>query len=80
MNPNALLFQDAALAREEARDRSMRNEREKRRVRFLNEKERTIGIDKDYLDQQVKEKNEQQLREKEEEAREGAIQTNFSLV
>ena len=58
----------------------MRNEREKRRVRFLNEKERTIGIDKDYLDQQVKEKNEQQLREKEEEAREGAIQTNFSLV
>ena len=49
----------------------MRNRYEQYTARFLNAKQRTIGIDKEYLDKQVEEKKQQQIREKEEGLQEG---------
>ena len=62
---------DVELAREEIQALAKRERCEERRVRFLNARERTIGIDKEYLNKQVKEREEQRLKAKEEEAREG---------
>lgn len=66
-----MLPKDAELAKEEVQARARKERCEERRVRFLNARERTIGIDKEYLDKQVKEREEQRLKAKEEEAREG---------
>ena len=49
----------------------MRRRYEQYTARFLNAKQRTIGIDKEYLHKQVEEKKQQQIREKEEGIQEG---------
>jgi len=50
-------FQDSQLEKQEARAVAMRQRFQDRTQRFLNAKQRTIGIDKQFLDQQVNEKN-----------------------
>ena len=49
----------------------MRIRSQDRTSRFLNSKERTIGIDRNYLDFQVEEKNGMIRKEKEKENEEG---------
>lgn len=55
------------MTREEARALDMRERSTQRTRRFLNAKQRTIGIDKHSLDQQVQAKNEMLEQEKERE-------------
>jgi hypothetical protein len=50
-------FQDSQLEKQEVRAVAMRQRFQERTQRFLNAKQRTIGIDKEFLDQQVNEKN-----------------------
>lgn len=49
----------------------MRERFENRTRRFLNAKHRTIGIDKEFLNKQVEEKNDEKCRIKEEEKQYG---------
>jgi len=59
------------LAKEEAKASAMRQRFQERTERFLNAKQRTIGIDKEFLDQQVQEKNRLVILEKEVGVQEG---------
>ncbi len=52
----------------------MRQRFQERTVRFLNAKQRTIGIDKDFLDKQVEERNRSMMLEKETGVHEGSFQ------
>lgn len=58
-------------ANEEAKALAMRKRFEERTKLFLNAKQRTIGIDKLYLDKQVHEKNQHYIQEREERIEEG---------
>jgi len=49
----------------------MRQRFQERTERFLNAKQRTIGIDKEFLDQQAQEKNRLVILEKEVGVQEG---------
>ncbi len=51
------------LAKEEKKALAMRQRFEERTRRFLDAKQRTIGVDKDYLHRQVEEKRIQVERE-----------------
>jgi hypothetical protein len=54
----------------ERRVQALAERNEKRKARFLDARNRTIGIDKDSLDQQVEEKRRQQILIQEEKQRE----------
>lgn len=56
----------------------MRERSTQRTHRFLNAKQRTIGIDKNSLDQQVQEKNEILEQEKERELDYGKKRKEFA--
>jgi len=56
---------------EKAKALAMRRRFEERTKLFLNAKQRTIGIDKAYLDKQVREKNQHRIHEEEERVEEG---------
>ena len=58
----------------------MRIRSQDRTSRFLNSKERTIGIDRNYLDFQVEEKNGMIRKEKEKENEEGMHSKEFADV
>lgn len=60
-----------------SRAQSMRLCSQERVARFLNSKQRTIGIDKDYLDQQVVEKNRLLLEEKRKKSEEAQYQVEL---
>lgn len=62
-----LVFQDALLAKEEAKIQRKRELYEQRRVRILNAKVRLIGLDVQALNSQVEEKQRQRETEKEED-------------
>lgn len=51
----------------------MRQRFEERTKRFLDAKQRTIGVDKEYLQKQVEEKNIEMLKKKEEGKNDGEI-------
>jgi hypothetical protein len=53
----------------------MRQRFQERTERFLNAKQRTIGIDKEFLDQQVEERNRLMMLEKEDGIQEGSSYT-----
>jgi len=59
---------------EKAKALAMRRRFEERTKLFLNAKQRTIGIDKAYLDKQVREKNQHRIHEEEERVEEGTYQ------
>lgn len=59
-------LQDNQLEKEEGRALAMRQRFQERTERFLNAKQRTIGIDKEFLDQQVEERNRLMMLEKED--------------
>lgn len=60
------VFKNDVLAKEEAKAQAMRFRFEERTKRFLDAKQRTIGVDKAYLQKQVEEKNKEMLKMKEE--------------
>ena len=64
-------IQDDVLAKEEAKATAMRQRFEERTKRFLDAKQRTIGVDKEYLQQQVDEKRLEAEKQKENEKNEG---------
>lgn len=63
------------MEKDDARIMAMRQRSFERTKRFLNAKQRSIGIDKEYLDKQVQEKNETRLLKKKEEEEEGKFCT-----
>ena len=71
------LKQDKQLARENDSALAMRKRFEERTKRFLNAKHRTIGIDKDFLDHQLEEKNRSLELEKQEQDEEGQSRVIF---
>jgi hypothetical protein len=54
------------VAKEEIKAAGMRQRFNERTKRFLDAKQRTIGVDKDYLHQQVHEKNLERIKQEEE--------------
>ena len=67
------LGKDDVLAKEQAKALAMRQRFEERTKRFLDAKQRTIGVDKEYLQKQVEEKNIEMLKKKEEGKNDGEI-------
>lgn len=61
------------MAKEEEKALAMRHRFEDRTKRFLDAKQRTIGVDKDYLQKQVEEKRMEVTRRKEAEKHEGEV-------
>lgn len=59
---------DDVLLKEQSKALAIRQRFEDRTKRFLDAKQRTIGVDKEYLDKQVEEKrNELKMKQQEEE-------------
>ncbi len=59
------------LAKEVAKAEAMKKRFEERTKRFLDAKQRTIGVDKEYLQKQIEEKRLESRRQKENEKCEG---------
>ena len=61
------------LAKEQAKALAMRQRFEERTRRFLDTKQRTIGVDKEYLQKQVEEKRLRVEKDKEDGKNEGEL-------
>ena len=61
------------VAKEQAKASAMRQRFEERKKRFLDAKQRTIGVDKETLQQQVEEKNFERIKQKEEGRNDGKM-------
>jgi hypothetical protein len=59
---------------------ALRQQHQERAKRFLNAKNRSIGIDKSYLDKQVEEKRLRELTEKDEKLAEGELFTKQNTI
>ena len=66
-----LLLQEETLDLERARLEALRRREQDRAKRFMNAKNRSIGIDKSYLDRQIEEKRQLELAQREEKLAEG---------
>ena len=73
-------MEQSLLVHEEAKALAMRKRFEERTKRFLNAKQRTIGIDKEYLDKQVEEKNQYRIQEEERRVNEGGTMDKNMIV
>ena len=65
------MLKDDYLEQERARLNALRERDEDRTKRFMNAKNRSIGIDKKYLDKQIEEKRLLELAHQEEKLAEG---------
>jgi hypothetical protein len=70
----SFISQDALESQEQKRLEALRQRDQDRARRFVDAKNRSIGIDKTYLDKQVEEKRLKEIEEKEEKLREGKFQ------
>lgn len=66
-------LQDERVDKERARIEAMRARAQARTARFMDSRLRTMGVDKDYLDRQVHEKQEAMRLERETYMQEGMI-------
>lgn len=67
------LLQDEQLAKDQSRALAMHQRFEERTAKFLYSKQRTIGVDKQSLDEQLEEKKHQMEDMKLEETKEGKL-------
>jgi thioesterase domain-containing protein len=70
---------DALEEQERKRLEALRQRDQDRAKRFIDAKNRSIGIDKSYLDLQVEEKRLKELAEREEKLREGEFEIKYEL-
>ena len=73
---SAISLQEEALDQERTRLDALRQRERDRAKRFMNAKNRSIGIDKEYLDKQLEEKRQFEIAQREEKLAEGERSKN----
>jgi predicted RecB family nuclease len=75
LSSNPFISQDTLESQERKRLEALRQRDQDRARRFVDAKNRSIGIDKSYLDKQVEEKRLREVEEKEEKLKEGTFRS-----
>ena len=73
---SAISLQEEALDQERTRLDALRQRERDRAKRFMNAKNRSIGIDKEYLDKQLEEKRQFEIAQREDKLAEGERSQN----
>jgi len=72
-----VMLQEEVASKEDERAKAMRDRAQKRTVRFMNAKNRTIGVDKAYLDLQLSEKEHARIAQEKADSREALYQAQL---